>query len=161
MTHRSIPLGDSLVAGMIDPSVFGGPVILIRREVFEAIGGYREVRGAAHEDWELHARLALGGYRTDVIPEYLHFYRQIDDSLSRRADRFIAKRRMIETFDRSLGQVGLYGTANAIWALYTETQELKSLAREAEAERRKLEQQLKAMEQRLKEAEDQRSMLER
>jgi glycosyltransferase involved in cell wall biosynthesis len=152
--HREIPLGSSLVAGMIDPAVFGGPMILIKRDVFEAVGGYRELRGAAHEDWELHVRLALGGYKTDVIPEYLRFYRQLDDSLSRRSDRFIAKRRLIEAFDRSFGEVGLYGTANAIWALYSETQELKVLAKDAMIERRKLEQQLEEMKQRLKEVED-------
>jgi hypothetical protein len=41
-----------------------------------------------------------------------------------------------------------------VWALYSETQELKVLAKEATAERRKLEQQLEEMKQRLKEAED-------
>jgi glycosyltransferase involved in cell wall biosynthesis len=154
VTHRSIPLGTSLVAGMIDSSVLGGPMILIKRDVFEAVGGYREMRGAAHEDWELHVRLALGGYKTDVIPEYLRFYRQLDDGLARRSDRFMAKRRMIEVFDRAFGEVGLYGTANAMWALYSETQELKGLAKEAMAERRKLEQHLEEMKQRLKEVED-------
>ena len=133
-TNWCMPLGPSLLSGMIDPVVFGGHMILIRRAVFEAIGGYREVRNAGHEDWELHARLALAGYRTDVFPEYLHFYRQADDSLSRRLDRFTAKRRMIEAYDQAFGKVGLYGTANVVWSLYQRSKDLEG--RLIEAERR-------------------------
>ncbi len=58
-TAKYMPIGANLVAGLIEPIIFGGPMILVRRKVFEAIGGYREVRGAAHEDWELQARLAM------------------------------------------------------------------------------------------------------
>ena len=70
-TAKYMPLGANLVAGLIEPIIYGGPMILIRRTAFEAIGGYRAVRGAAHEDWELQARLAMEGFDTDVLPEYL------------------------------------------------------------------------------------------
>jgi O-antigen biosynthesis protein len=147
-TNWSMPLGTSLVSGLIDPSVFGGPVVFVRRCVFEAIGGYREVRGAAHEDWELHARLAFEGYKTDVIPEYLHFYRQLDDSLWRRSDRFVAKRRMIDTYEKYLGKVGLYGAANAAWSLHSEAQTLKSRVWELETQLRETEDRLRTSERR-------------
>ena len=81
-----MPLGPALVGGLIDGSALGGHVILVRRSVFGEIDGYREMRGAAHEDWELHARLAAAGYRSDVVPECLHLYRQVPNSLSRTAD---------------------------------------------------------------------------
>jgi glycosyltransferase involved in cell wall biosynthesis/GT2 family glycosyltransferase len=112
------PLGASIVAGLLDPIVFGGPMVIMRRQAFEAVGGYREMAGAAHGDWELHARLALGGYKTDVLPEYLHFYRQLDDGLSRRANRFASRRRIIEAYERHLAEAGLRGMADAMVALY-------------------------------------------
>jgi len=120
-----MPIGASVVAGILDPAVFGGPAILVRRKVFEEIGGYRELRGVAHEDWELHARLALAGYRTDVVPEYLHFYRQLDDGLSRTSNEFLAKERMLEAYDRHLAPAHLYGAAHALFALQRESRELE------------------------------------
>jgi O-antigen biosynthesis protein len=113
-----MPLGAALVAGMMEPWVFGGPMIMIRREVFEAVGGYRELRDTAHEDWEMHLRLAMAGYKTDVLPEFLHYYRVLDDGLGRSFEDFPAKRRMIDTFDRRLAELGLSGAANAMYALY-------------------------------------------
>jgi GT2 family glycosyltransferase len=113
-----MPLGAALVAGMIEPWVLGGPMIMIRRQVFEALGGYRELRDAAHEDWEMHLRLAMAGYRTDVLPEFLHYYRILDDGLARSFMDFPAKRRIIDTFDHRLADVGLSGAANAMYALY-------------------------------------------
>jgi hypothetical protein len=98
-------------------------MILIRRAVFESIGGYRELRGAAHEDWELQARLAMAGYTIDVLPEYLHFYRVVEDGLARMSADFPAKHRMIETYDRQLASAGLYGMANAMYALYRQWQD--------------------------------------
>jgi glycosyltransferase involved in cell wall biosynthesis len=112
------PLGAALVAAMVEPWVLGGPMIIIRRRVFEAIGGYHELRDAGHEDWEMHIRLTMAGYRTDVIPEFLHYYRVVDDGLARSFVDFTAKQRIIDTFDRRMAQVGLSGAANAMYALY-------------------------------------------
>jgi len=125
-------MGANVVAGLIDPRVFGGPAILIRRRVFEAIGGYREIRGSAHEDWELHAALALAGYKTDVVPEYLHFYRQVEDGLARTADAFLAKQRIIETYDRHFASAGVYGAGTAMFALYQQWRDLEKYARTLE-----------------------------
>ena len=41
-----MPLGIDLVGGLVNPSAFGGSMFIIRRSVFEAIGGFRELRGA-------------------------------------------------------------------------------------------------------------------
>lgn len=128
VTGTAMPLGPALASGLVDGSAFGGHVILVRRSVFESIGGYREMRGAAHEDWELHARLAFAGYRTDVLPEYLHFYRQVPKSLSRTADPALAKRRMIEQYDRQLDVVGLRGAASALFYNLQKAQELHGYA---------------------------------
>ena len=108
-----MPLGPALTSAVVDPSVLGSSVILIRRSVFEAVGGYRELRGAAHEDWELQVKLTSAGYRTDVVPEYLYYYRQTGNSLSRNVDPVRAKRRVIEQFDKQLATVGLHGAGSA------------------------------------------------
>ena len=111
---RDMPLGPALTSAVVDPSVLGSSVILIRRSVFEAVGGYRELRGAAHEDWELQVKLTSAGYRTDVVPEYLYYYRQTGNSLSRNVDPVRAKRRVIEQFDEQLATVGLHGAATTL-----------------------------------------------
>ena len=60
-------------------------MFIIRRSVFEEIGGFRELRDAGHEDWEFYVRLALAGFRIDILPELLQYYRQVEDGLARDA----------------------------------------------------------------------------
>lgn len=110
----NMPLGPALAAAVINPSILGSGVILIRRSVFEAVGGYQELCSAGHEDWALQVKLAATGYRTDVVPEYLYYYRQTGDSLSRNVDLVQAKRRLMDQFDDQLATVGLEGAASAM-----------------------------------------------
>ena len=83
-----MPLSANPAVALGDPLVLDGAMVLIRREAFEAIGGHREPCGAANETRELLERLALGGYKIDVLPEYLHFRRQSDDGFTRALDQF-------------------------------------------------------------------------
>jgi O-antigen biosynthesis protein len=110
----SMPLGPALAAAVINPSVLGGRVILIRRSVFEAIGRYQELCGAGHEDWALQVKLAATGYRADVVPEYLAYSRQTRDGLSCDVELVEAKRHLIEQFDEQFATVGLPGAASAM-----------------------------------------------
>ena len=126
---RYMPLGPNLATGLIDPIVLGPPMILIRRSAFESIGGYRQIRGAAHEDWELQIRLLLRGFRTDVVPEFLLQFRRLEDGLARTSEEFPAKRRLIDAYEEQLGPVGLHGMANTVHALYRRCQELEEAAR--------------------------------
>jgi O-antigen biosynthesis protein len=130
MIAKYMPLGASLVAGLIEPIIYGGPMILVRRSAFEAIGGYRAVRGAAHEDWELQARLAMEGFDTDVLPEYLHQYRQLPDGLAKTTDSFLAKRRIIDSYEARFSRIGMHGMAGLVYALYRRCQELEGAVRE-------------------------------
>jgi O-antigen biosynthesis protein len=129
-TAKYMPIGANLVAGLMEPIIFGGPMILIRRKVFEAIGGYREVRGAAHEDWELHARLAMHGFDTDILPEYLHQYRQLPDGLAKSSEDFLAKRRIIDCYEEQFSKLGMHGMGGAMFALYRRCQELEGSVRD-------------------------------
>lgn len=120
-----IPLGIDLSGGILDPGVFGGSMFIIRRTVFEKIGGFRELRGAGHEDWEFYVRLALAGYRIDVLPELLHYYRQVEDGLARTLPTDVCRRRLLDAYEDSLRTVGLEGAGLALAGLYRKNQELE------------------------------------
>ncbi|HEX7654950.1 MAG TPA: glycosyltransferase, partial [Verrucomicrobiae bacterium] len=54
---------------------FGDTNSLIRRQVFLELGGFHEDWGVGHEDWELFGKAVLRGYRLEVVPEPLAWYR--------------------------------------------------------------------------------------
>jgi glycosyltransferase involved in cell wall biosynthesis len=60
---------------------FGDANCLIKREVFQAIGGFTELRGVGWEDWELFLKLHLAGYRMALVPEPLFRYRVSGDGM--------------------------------------------------------------------------------
>ena len=120
-----LPLGPDLVGGLVDPMVFGLPMILIKRAVFDIIGGYRECRGAGHEDWELQIRLLLAGFHADVLPEYLVYFRRTGDGLSRTGDVFASKLRLIEAFNAPLREAGMCGLGAALFHLDNRCRELQ------------------------------------
>jgi glycosyltransferase involved in cell wall biosynthesis len=56
---------------------------LVRREAFEAVGGYDEAMREGCEDWDFWLRLVERGFRGEIIPEILFFYRRRSASMSR------------------------------------------------------------------------------
>ena len=129
-----IPLGIDLVGGLLNPAAFGGSMFMIRRNVFEKIGGFRELRGAGHEEWELYG-LALMGFRIDILPELLHYYRQVEDGLARTLPSEPAKRRLLDAYENSLKAMGLPGGALALAGLYRSGQDMESRVRQLSAKR--------------------------
>lgn len=127
---RYLPLGPDLVSGLVNPMVLGPSMILIRRSAFEAIGGYRTVHGAAHEDWELQIRLLMAGFRVDVLPEYLLYFRKTASGLSLTSSEYAAKQRLIDTYEVELAKVGLHGMAATLIALLKRREELELALRE-------------------------------
>jgi glycosyltransferase involved in cell wall biosynthesis len=47
---------------------------LIPRSVFDALGGYSELKGVGFEDFELYIRAVQEGYRVEALPEPLYLY---------------------------------------------------------------------------------------
>ena len=123
---RYLPLGPNLVSGLVDPIVFGLPMIFIRRRVFEALGGYREMRGVGHEDWELQVRLLLAGYRTDVFPECLLYFRRLSEGLAAISSDFLAKQRLTGAYESRLAEAGMQGLASLVHALNRRCLELEA-----------------------------------
>ncbi len=54
---------------------FGDANALIKREVFEKLGGFTELHGVGWEDWELFLRAYLRGIKMGVVPDPLFNYR--------------------------------------------------------------------------------------
>lgn len=71
---RWVFVGDDAVTGAFR-NCFGDTNSLMRREVFLQLGGFHEDWGVGHEDWELFAKAVLKGYRLEVVPEALAWYR--------------------------------------------------------------------------------------
>ena len=81
-----VPLGPAAAAGAF-MNVFGDVHCLIKRSVFESLGGFEERFSGYQEDWEFFANAVLAGYKLELIPESLLFYRISTTSVSRSTDQ--------------------------------------------------------------------------
>jgi glycosyltransferase involved in cell wall biosynthesis len=86
--YRWLYLGDSLAAGALY-NCFGDTNALVRRDAFLELGGFTEDHGYNHEDKELFARAILRGYRLEVVPEALYWYRQNHEGINISSDSFL------------------------------------------------------------------------
>lgn len=93
--QRWLFLGGSLPLGLVR-NVFGDTNCLVRRRDFLRLGGFSEDYGVGGEDWELLARAAARGWRVEVVPEALAWYRQnaqgVEASTSPQANQMRALR---------------------------------------------------------------------
>ncbi|NIA11342.1 MAG: glycosyltransferase [Nitrospiraceae bacterium] len=80
-----VPAGASLGSGMFI-NAFGDANALVKRNVFEKIGGFTEDYGIGCEDWEFFTKLVLSGFKLEVVPEPLYYYRVTENSKLRTMD---------------------------------------------------------------------------
>lgn len=78
------PIGPAFPLYLLE-NTLGDANCIVKRSVFESIGGFRAYPLNACADWDLFARAALGGYDLDVVPEALYWYRYQTDSMLRKA----------------------------------------------------------------------------
>ena len=95
-----LPLGPALAPSLIFPEV-GGAMVLVKREVYFACGGFAADRDV-DEDWELLVTLIQRGYDLDVVPIPLFWYRDQEISRSRADNRFARTRSRIRLYERML-----------------------------------------------------------
>ncbi|CAK7192883.1 hypothetical protein COMNV_01093 [Commensalibacter sp. Nvir] len=83
-----LPLGGDPNIGAFF-NCFGDANALIRKKVFDELGGFTEDYGLGHEDWEFFAKAVLKGYELQVVPESLFYYRCLNEGmfLSGNADK--------------------------------------------------------------------------
>ena len=111
------------LADLLNTNTVNGAA-MVRREVFEAAGGFDETLRDGFEDWDFWIMLVERGYRGRILPEVLFNYRRRADSMSRdmmkgdmfaRLHRVLAEKHsasyqqhlpsLIETSDREIGQL--------------------------------------------------------
>ena len=66
------------------------PAVMARRRVLVEAGGYRETGGP--EDYDLWLRLAAAGKRFSKVPEYLYFWREHPERLTRTDSRYAVEK---------------------------------------------------------------------
>ncbi len=81
-----VPLGPAAAAGAFI-NVFGDVHCLMKRSMFESLGGFAERFSGYQEDWEFFARAVLAGHKLELIPQSLLFYRISKTSVSRSTDQ--------------------------------------------------------------------------
>lgn len=76
------PVGAALSLGIYN-NCFGDANALIKRTVFEKLGGYTELVGIGFEDYEFYARAIIQGFTLEVIPQALFWYRNVKSSMTK------------------------------------------------------------------------------
>jgi O-antigen biosynthesis protein len=72
--------GGPVALGFVN-NVFGDAGSIFRREIFDQVGCFHELRGVGYEDWDLHLRAVLHGRKLLSIPEPLFWYRITPNSM--------------------------------------------------------------------------------
>lgn len=75
-----LPIGPSLPLALFG-NTFGDANSLVRREVFERIGGFTEEYALGCEDYEFFNRAFLSGAKMQFVPELLFDYRADEESM--------------------------------------------------------------------------------
>jgi glycosyltransferase involved in cell wall biosynthesis len=96
-TYR--PMGGSHVMGSLE-NVYGDATSIYRPADLHAVGGYETDRDTATEDWELFVKLVNAGYRVDVVPEYLFYYRHREESRIRTTNTYRNHQRVLRQYFR-------------------------------------------------------------
>lgn len=120
-------LGNCTAAGIfLNP--FGDANSIIRRSVFEEVGGFSTYRYLSYEDAEFFAKLSLGGYKLDVIPEYLFYYRVTPGGFSRVTSKFRNEMRVLRRYQEVLNEVGMSELPPTLYGLYQQTMKINEEA---------------------------------
>ncbi len=75
-----VPVGPSVAVGLFK-NCYGAVPALIKKDLFDKIGGFTEVVKLGFEDWEYWARAVTNGYKLELVPEALNWYRITPSSM--------------------------------------------------------------------------------
>ena len=98
--YRYIPLGPSLELGMLE-NIFGDANFIIKTDVFKEIGGFSNEKKLSWEDWEFLAKLNLKGYRQQVVPKSLFWYRHTMSGFSRTTNNYLNQARILRAYEEN------------------------------------------------------------
>jgi glycosyltransferase involved in cell wall biosynthesis len=80
--ERVVPLGGDLATAFFVREALGGSCFAVRRDTFEALGGFRELYHVGSVEQEFFARAMHQGYELEVVPESLCWERGISPVVS-------------------------------------------------------------------------------
>ena len=79
-------------------NVYGDANSIFRTADLRAIDGYEPDRDSTCEDWEAFVKLINAGFKLDVLPEHLFFYRHRPNSLLRNTSPYRNQRRVLRHY---------------------------------------------------------------
>lgn len=94
-------------------NVYGDANAIFKTRDLRAMGGYETDRETSFEDWECFCKLVNHGYKIDVVPEYLLWYRYREGSFTKVTSLYQNHRRVLRQY---LGDLKLTrAEAIALW----------------------------------------------
>jgi GT2 family glycosyltransferase len=93
--------GGPAALGLIQ-NCFGDATSIYKTDLFDAVGYFHEIYGVTYEDWELHLRLALAGYKMLSLPLPLFWYRVAPGSMSQSTSQYSNMRVVVSTIQRNI-----------------------------------------------------------
>ncbi len=94
------PVGPAVDVGIFE-NCYGDANFIIKKSVFDKIGGFTTER-LSYEDWQFLVKIALKGYKQDVIPKVLYMYRVTNDSMVHTANMYKSHIRILDTYNEAL-----------------------------------------------------------
>jgi GT2 family glycosyltransferase len=79
-------------------NVLGGANIFMKRQVFEALGGFTTYKSVGFEDYEFLVKVKLNGYNHTVVPDPILFVRNTEGSMMKRDDHFNGDLRVLSNY---------------------------------------------------------------
>ncbi|MDD4932993.1 MAG: glycosyltransferase [Methylacidiphilaceae bacterium] len=159
------PLGPALSLGVLW-NLFGDANALVRRDAFEAIGGFSDARSVPCEDWEFFGRAVLAGFPLEMVPEPLFWYRRSREGMYARTSLAAGMLRALRPYRKAFPSLsgallltqGKFAQAEAFWREGCATRQEIEAARD---QRDRLQNILNQKEQELWEARDELSRIHR
>ncbi|NRY60053.1 glycosyltransferase family A protein [Clostridium beijerinckii] len=104
VAYKYMPVGPVLEVGYL-LNVFGDANFIVKRKVFDIVGGFTEERNLGWEDWEFLIKLNILGYKHNVIPKSLFWYRHLEDSMARIIDDYKNFNRILRPYVDLMGKI--------------------------------------------------------
>jgi glycosyltransferase involved in cell wall biosynthesis len=95
--YRYMPIGPCMEVACLE-NVLGDANMCVRKSVFDKLGGFTVDRDTGFEDWEFLVKLCVSGYKLEVLPKDLFYYRHINSSMMRVTDNYLNRRRVLRSF---------------------------------------------------------------
>jgi glycosyltransferase involved in cell wall biosynthesis len=93
-----VPIGGPLSIASTE-NTLGAATALIRTSALREVGGYTELKGVGHEDYELFLRMLQAGKRIEIVPQPLYFYEVGRPSMLSRTSMTANFRRCFDAID--------------------------------------------------------------